>query len=110
MQNVIVCGAVILNIIYILYVLIIEIEQLELQIPDGVACDKLKSEECSSILWRKIIYKKFDYCNREKCPGFYYCENGERKRKISVWSFLTIFLKQTPAIATLLLLVLKVLE
>ena len=109
-KTVIVYGAVILSLIHIFYTTIIEVCELRKTIPKGPACNKLKNEKCSSYIWNNFFFQKDSFCQREKCPGFVYYENGQPIKKFSLISVLEIIIKQAPALATIVLLFLKLIE
>ena len=109
-KDIVVYGAMILSLINIVYLSIIEICDLRKDIPKGRSCIKLKNEQCSTYIWGKIFFQQKSYCNRERCPGFIYYENGKQLKKFSLLSVLEIIIKQSPALVALILLLLHIFE
>lgn len=109
-KEIIIYGAVILSFIHIIYEVFKRINELRKDIPEGCSCVKLENEKCSVYIWNKLIFQKESFCNREKCPGFTYCKNGNYIRKISIWSVLEIIIQQALALSTLVLLFLQIIN
>ena len=107
MKTKIIIIAVLLNIISLIYIAFKELVQLK-RAEQGKKCQNLRKESndevCSSHIWRKLMFDKYDYCKREECPGFAFIDNGKEYRSFSIWTVLEIILKQTPAITVIVLL------
>ena len=108
-MKVIVVLAIILNFLYIFYSVIVEFGKLKKH-NSNKPCTNLYDEKCSSYLWNRLIFRHYKYCIREKCPAFSYRENGKEISSFSLWSLIQIMLKQSTALATLVLLFLKLYE
>ncbi len=105
-KEIIVVVALILSVIHIVYEAINEIGDLQKDIPAGRSCTKLKNEKCTVFIWDKLFFKRDATCKREKCPGFVFHENGELVKNFSIWSILGVLIKQAPALAAVVLLLL----
>lgn len=108
MKTTIIIIAVILNIISLIYSAFKEFELLKNE-GRGKKCQNLRNESneeaCSSYIWRKLIFDKYSYCKREKCPGFAYIDNGKECSIFSLWTVIELILKQAPAITVIVLLI-----
>lgn len=107
---VIVIVAFILNVVSIIFGILEQIQLLKLPDLEGVKCVGLKNEKCTKIIWNIFFYSKKSYCGHNKCPGFAYLENGELKRTFSFVGIVKIFINQIPAMVTLILLFLEIVD